>query len=173
MAVNVSAREFLRARFIEDVMQRLERCGLPPDALELEITESMLIEDLDLAVLRVNYLRGFGVRVSIDDFGTRYSSLGYLHRLPVNTIKIDQSFVRGLTGACSSAPIVAAIVAIAAGFGFDLVAEGVEDEGHVAALRSLGCRKMQGYHFRRPQNADTLAPYLFSSAQGARAAAGG
>jgi diguanylate cyclase (GGDEF)-like protein/PAS domain S-box-containing protein len=163
MAVNVSAREFLRARFVEEVMQKLAASGLPPDALELEITESMLIDDLDLAVTRVNRLRAAGVRVSIDDFGTRYSSLGYLHRLPVNTIKIDQSFVRGLTGARDSAPIVAAIVAIAAGFGFELVAEGVEDEGHVAALRALGCRKMQGYHFRRPQTAETLAPYLFSA----------
>jgi diguanylate cyclase (GGDEF)-like protein/PAS domain S-box-containing protein len=166
MAVNVSAREFLRAGFIEDVLKRLEVRGLPPDALEIEITESMLIEDLDLAVLRVNYLRGFGVRVSIDDFGTRYSSLGYLHRLPVNTIKIDQSFVRGLTGSRDSRPIVAAIIAIAAGFGFDLVAEGVENELHAEALRALGCRKMQGYHFRRPQSAESLGPYLFAAIAG-------
>ncbi len=163
VAVNVSAREFLRARFIEDTMQRLQAGRLPPDALELEITESMLIEDLDLAVARVNFLRGAGVRVSIDDFGTRYSSLGYLHRLPVNTIKIDQSFVRGLDGTRNSGPIVSAIVAIAAGFGFELVAEGVENEAHVRTLRSLGCRKMQGYHFQRPQSAETLSPYLFAA----------
>jgi diguanylate cyclase (GGDEF)-like protein len=163
VAVNVSAREFLRTRFIEDTMQRLGAAALPPDALELEITESMLIDDLDLAVARVNFLRGLGVRVSIDDFGTRYSSLGYLHRLPVNTIKIDQSFVRGLDGTRNSGPIVSAIVAIAAGFGFDLVAEGVESEAHVQTLRALGCKKMQGYHFRRPQSAEKLAPYLFAA----------
>jgi diguanylate cyclase (GGDEF)-like protein/PAS domain S-box-containing protein len=166
IAVNVSAREFERRRFIDDVLESLQSRGLPCSALELEITESVLIEDVDAAVERVGALRALGVRVSIDDFGTRYSSLGYLRRLPVNTIKIDQSFVRGLRERGGSRPIVSAIVALAAGCGFEIVAEGVEDESDVAALRALGCRKMQGYYFGRPAAPEQVARALFRERSG-------
>ncbi|MCU0888813.1 MAG: EAL domain-containing protein, partial [Rubritepida sp.] len=97
------------------------------------------------------------------DFGTRYSSLGYLQRLPVNTIKIDQSFVRHLSHARTSSPIVSAMVAIAKAFSFELVAEGVEVPADLAALRALGCDMMQGYYFRAPESAEHLTPYLLAA----------
>jgi len=124
----------------------------------------VLIEDVELAVERVHELRRAGIRVSIDDFGVRYSSLGYLQRLPVNTIKIDQSFVRDLSHTRTSSPIVSAVVAIARAFNFDLVAEGVEAQGDLTALRALGCDKMQGYYFRPPESAEHLTPYLLAAA---------
>jgi EAL domain-containing protein (putative c-di-GMP-specific phosphodiesterase class I) len=163
LAVNVSPRQLERPEFVRDVVRRLSDHGLPPDALEMEITENVLIEDVDMAVERVHELRRAGIRVSIDDFGTRYSSLGYLQRLPVNTIKIDQSFVRHLSHARTSSPIVSAMVAIAKAFSFELVAEGVEVPADLAALRALGCDMMQGYYFRAPESADNLTPYLLAA----------
>jgi diguanylate cyclase (GGDEF)-like protein len=164
LAVNVSPRQLERPGFVRDMVRELESHGVPPDALEMEITENVLIEDVDLAVGRVHELRRAGIRVSIDDFGTRYSSLGYLQRLPVNTIKIDQSFVRELSHARTSSPIVSAVIAIARAFSFDLVAEGVEAQDDLTALRALGCDKMQGFFFRRPEAAETLTPYLLDQA---------
>ncbi len=163
LAVNVSPRQLERPEFVRDVIRQLAEHDLPPDALEMEITENVLIEDVDLAVERVHELRRAGIRVSIDDFGTRYSSLGYLQRLPVNTIKIDQSFVRHLSHSRTSSPIVSAVVAIARAFAFDLVAEGVEVQGDLTALRALGCDKMQGYYFRAPESAESLTPYLMGT----------
>jgi diguanylate cyclase (GGDEF)-like protein len=163
LAVNVSPRQFERGDFVRDVVRQLEDHRLPPDALEMEITENVLIEDVDLAVERVHELRRAGIRVSIDDFGTRYSSLGYLQRLPVNTIKIDQSFVRHLSHSRTSSPIVSAVIAIAKAFSFDLVAEGVEAQGDLTALRALGCDMMQGFYFRGPESAESLTPYLLAS----------
>lgn len=163
VAINVSPSEFERSDFVAGVLGALRRHALPPDALELEITENVLIEDIDAAVERVKRLRSYGVRVSIDDFGIRYSSLGYLQRLPVNTIKIDQSFVRELGEDRPASPIVPAIIQIARGFGFDLVAEGVEGEDHVNRLKALGCTKMQGFFFRKPDAAPAITSYLLSN----------
>jgi diguanylate cyclase (GGDEF)-like protein/PAS domain S-box-containing protein len=163
LAVNVSPRQLERPEFVRDLVRRLSDHALPPDALEMEITENVLIEDVDMAVERVHELRRAGIRVSIDDFGTRYSSLGYLQRLPVNTIKIDQSFVRHLSHARTSSPIVSAMVAIAKAFSFELVAEGVEVPADLAALRALGCDMMQGYYFRAPESAEHLTPYLLAA----------
>jgi diguanylate cyclase (GGDEF)-like protein len=163
LAVNVSPRQLERPEFVRDVVRWLADHGVPPDTLEMEITENVLIEDVDMAVERVHELRRAGIRVSIDDFGTRYSSLGYLQRLPVNTIKIDQSFVRHLSHARTSSPIVAAMVAIARAFSFELVAEGVEEPGDLTALRALGCDMMQGYYFRAPESAEHLTPYLLAA----------
>jgi diguanylate cyclase (GGDEF)-like protein len=162
VAVNVSASEFERRDFVAGVLGALQRHALPPESLELEITENVLIEDIDAAVDRIRRLRAYGIRISIDDFGIRYSSLGYLQRLPVNTIKIDQSFVRELGGAHPSNPIVPAIVQIARGFGFDLIAEGVEREDHLQSLATLGCHRMQGFLFRRPASAAALTGYLMN-----------
>jgi diguanylate cyclase (GGDEF)-like protein/PAS domain S-box-containing protein len=147
IAVNVSPRDFERGDFTERVVQALARYRLPSNGLELEITENVLIEDVDAAVDKIRQLRKQGVRISIDDFGTRYSSLGYLQRLPVNTIKIDQVFTRELDDNQVHSPIVHAIVGIAKGFGLHLVAEGVERPVHRDALRRLGCQSMQGFLF--------------------------
>lgn len=170
LAVNISARDFDREDFVPRVAATLARHGVPPSCLELEITESVLIENADTAADKVRQLRKRGVRMSIDDFGTRYSSLGYLQRFPVNTIKIDQLFTRELESTPPHSPIVAAIVGIARGFGLDLVAEGVERESHRELLRGLGCDSMQGYLFARPLPPTELARYLREKLVAQRAA---
>jgi EAL domain-containing protein (putative c-di-GMP-specific phosphodiesterase class I) len=158
--VNVSPRDFERGDFTDRVVQALARYRLPPNGLELEITENVLIEDVDAAVDKIRQLRKQGVRISIDDFGTRYSSLGYLQRLPVNTIKIDQVFTRELDENQVPSPIVHAIVGIAKGFGLHLVAEGVERAVHRDALRRLGCDSMQGFLFSPAMPAPEASSYL-------------
>jgi len=160
VAVNVSPRDFERADFGERVVQALARHKLQPNGLELEITENVLIEDVDAAVDKIRQLRKTGVRISIDDFGTRYSSLGYLQRLPVNTIKLDQVFTRELDETQPQSPIVLAIVGIAKGFGLHLVAEGVERAVHRDMLRNLGCQSMQGFLFSPALSADDATAYL-------------
>jgi diguanylate cyclase (GGDEF)-like protein/PAS domain S-box-containing protein len=160
MAVNLSAREFERADLVDRIIDTLKRHELPPEALELEITESALVADLDAVADRAGRLRRCGVRIAIDDFGTRYSSLGYLQSLPISGIKIDQTFVRDLGVRSSSESIVSAISGIARGFGLSLVAEGVEKPEHIEALRTFGCEVMQGYHFSRPLPATQVDDYL-------------
>ncbi len=160
VAVNVSPRDFERGDFTERVVQALTRYRVPPNGLELELTENVLIEDVDAAVDKIRQLRKQGVRISIDDFGTRYSSLGYLQRLPVNTIKIDQVFTRELDETQPHSPIVHAIVGIAKGFGLHLVAEGVERSVHRDALRQLGCHSMQGFLFSAALPAQDASTYL-------------
>ncbi len=160
MAVNLSAREFDRADLVDCVVDTLKRHAVPADSLELEITESALVEDIDAVADRAGHLRRSGVRIAIDDFGTRYSTLGYLQSLPISGIKIDQSFVRDLGARSSSASIVSAMSGIARGFGLSLVAEGVEKPEHVEALRNFGCDVMQGFHFSRPLPAPQISGYL-------------
>jgi diguanylate cyclase (GGDEF)-like protein/PAS domain S-box-containing protein len=160
VAVNVSPRDFERGDFGERVVQALARHKLQPNGLELEITENVLIEDVDAAVDKIRQLRKTGVRISIDDFGTRYSSLGYLQRLPVNTIKLDQVFTREIDEAQPHSPIVLAIVGIAKGFGLHLVAEGVERAVHRDMLRNLGCQSMQGFLFSPAMTAQDMTRYL-------------
>ncbi|MCC7546732.1 MAG: EAL domain-containing protein [Burkholderiales bacterium] len=160
VAVNVSPRDFERTDFTERVAQALARHRVPADGLELEITENVLIEDVDAAIDKIRQLRKQGVRISIDDFGTRYSSLGYLQRLPVNTIKIDQVFTRELDEGDTHSPIVHAIIGIARGLGLHLVAEGVERPVHRDALRRLGCHSMQGFLFSPALAPEEATGYL-------------
>ena len=163
VSVNLSPRDFDRNDLVERVMQATGRHGLPPGALELEITENVLIEDMDAVSRRASRLRGEGVRIAIDDFGTRYSSLGYLQTLPISTIKIDQSFVRDLGLRSSSDSIVAAMIGIARGLSLGIVAEGVERAEHLASLQGLGCELMQGYLFSRPLPGAEVGEYLAHS----------
>ena len=160
MAVNLSAQEFDRPDLVDCVTDTLKRHAVPASSLELEITESALAEDIDAVADRAGRLRRSGVRIAIDDFGTRYSSLAYLQSLPVSGIKIDQAFVRELGVRSSSASIVTAMIGIAQGFGLSFVAEGVEKSEHVESLRSFGCNVMQGYHFSRPLPAARVGEYL-------------
>ena len=169
VAVNVSPRDFERGDFTERVAQALERHRIPADGLELEITENVLIEDVDAAIDKIRQLRKQGVRISIDDFGTRYSSLGYLQRLPVNTIKIDQVFTRELDEGDSHSPIVHAIIGIARGLDLHLVAEGVERTVHRDALRRLGCFSMQGFLFSPALAPEEATGYLRRMRDAARA----
>ncbi|MQY51047.1 putative bifunctional diguanylate cyclase/phosphodiesterase [Rhodocyclus gracilis] len=156
LALNLSARDFERKDLLERVVAAPARHGIGCDRLEIEITESLLLDDAEDVIATVRQLRQHGVRVAIDDFGMRYSSLNYLRRFPVSSIKIDQSFVRDLGRDQGAASIIHAIVGIAEGFGLHLIAEGVESEEQARRLADLGCEDMQGYYFGRPLPADEI-----------------
>lgn len=150
MSVNVSPQEFNHNDVVERIASNVLRYGLPANALEVEITENLMLQDVTGVIEKIRQLRERGIRISIDDFGTRYSSLNYLRRFPINTIKIDQSFVRDLSHEQRVSPIIHAIIGIARGFGLHLVAEGVETAFQRDILHELGCDEMQGYLFSRP-----------------------
>jgi diguanylate cyclase (GGDEF)-like protein len=147
VAVNVSALQFHQADFADHVAEVLAAHALPPQWLELELTESILVQDADDTLARLNALARLGVRLSIDDFGTGYSSLAYLKRFPIGQVKIDRSFVAGLPADDSDAGIVRAIVQMAQALGMGVIAEGVENQAQHDYLRELGCARYQGYFF--------------------------
>ena len=160
VAVNLSPRDFDQPDLVQRVRHVLDRHAVPSSALELEITENVLIEDMDAVSKTASQLRSHGVRIAIDDFGTRYSSLAYLQSLPINAIKIDQSFVRDLGLRGSSSSIVRAMIGIARGLDLDFIAEGVERDEHLKSLREYGCEVMQGYLFSRPMPGADVDTYL-------------
>jgi diguanylate cyclase (GGDEF)-like protein len=145
VAVNVSALQFRQPDFVERVAAALAASRLPPPALELELTESILVHDADDVLVRLRSLAGLGVRLAIDDFGTGYSSLAYLKRFPIGKLKIDRSFVQGLPGADSDAAIVVAILQMASALGLRVIAEGVETAAQRDFLRRHGCQELQGF----------------------------
>lgn len=152
VAVNVSAEQLRNPGFVDVVQRMLGRHGLDPALLELEITESTAMADIEGGIAKLQQVRESGIYLAIDDFGTAYSSLAYLKRLPVHSLKIDQAFVKGLGDfdATGEARIVQAIVALGRSFGLTVVAEGVETEAQRLALWALGCDEAQGYLFARP-----------------------
>jgi EAL domain-containing protein (putative c-di-GMP-specific phosphodiesterase class I) len=150
IAVNVSARQFRQADFVEQVLGTLESTGAAPGNLELEITESMLLEDLEETIAIMHKLRSRGVRFSLDDFGTGYSSMAYLKRLPLDQVKIDRTFVRDMLADATSRAIAQAIIWLSRAMKLSLIAEGVETEEQRACLAELGCDAYQGYLFSRP-----------------------
>ncbi|MCS6954278.1 MAG: EAL domain-containing protein [Bryobacteraceae bacterium] len=145
VAANVSPMQFARTDFIDAVAQALASSGLEPGLLELELTESIIMRDVEESLRQMERLRALGVSISIDDFGTGYSSLSYLRRLPIDSVKIDQSFLAELERDTSTLPLIRAIVSVAHSLGLTVVAEGVENEAQAAALRAVGCDRMQGY----------------------------
>ncbi|HEX5337517.1 MAG TPA: EAL domain-containing protein, partial [Gallionella sp.] len=160
MAVNLSALQFKRGNLLETVSRALEQSGLPAGQLELELTESILLQDVDVAIKTLHSLKEMGVKFSIDDFGTGYSSLSYLKRLAVNKLKIDQSFVRDLAEDSDSAAIVRAIIQLGHTLQLSVIAEGVETEAQLDFLRNYGCDEVQGYLFGRPIPADEFIELL-------------
>ncbi len=150
VAVNVSPRQFRQADFADRVLAVLESTGANPKSLELEITESLLVEDLEETISIMNALRSLGLRFSLDDFGTGYSSLAYLKRLPLDQLKIDGSFVRDMLGDATSRAIAHAIIWLSGEMNLPLLAEGVETEEQRDWLAGLGCHAYQGYLFSRP-----------------------
>ncbi|MDO8931649.1 MAG: GGDEF domain-containing response regulator [Rhodocyclaceae bacterium] len=150
VAVNVSAVQFGQPRLLEIVSRTLADTGFAPHALQLEITESVLMQDAESAIGMLRAFKGMGVRISVDDFGTGYSSLSYLKRFPIDILKIDKSFVRDLPDDEEDAAIVRAIIALARSLRLTTVAEGVETEAQHAFLRAERCDRFQGYHFSRP-----------------------
>jgi len=155
MSVNLSARQFSQAGLVGEVAALLAATGLPSHALELEITESVVMDETEAGIARLHALRDLGVRLVLDDFGTGYSSLSYLRRLPLDAIKIDRSFVMGLGSGeaddrSTDLPIVQAVIALAHALGIEVVAEGIETPEQLRLLRSLGCDRGQGFLFARP-----------------------
>lgn len=150
MSVNVSNRQFVNHDLIGDVQAVIEQSGIAPALLKIEITESLIMSNPDLAAARLQELKQLGVTLSLDDFGTGYSSLSYLHRFPFDTLKIDRSFVNTMLENPESMVIVRAIAGLATNLGMDIVAEGAEEAAEVAELRKLGCLYCQGYYFGRP-----------------------
>jgi diguanylate cyclase (GGDEF)-like protein/PAS domain S-box-containing protein len=150
VAVNVSPRQFRQADFADRVLAVLESTGANPKSLELEITESLLVEDLEETIAIMNALRSRGLRFSLDDFGTGYSSLAYLKRLPLDQLKLDGSFVRDMLGDATSRAIAHAIIWLSGEMNLPLLAEGVETEEQRDWLAGLGCHAYQGYLFSRP-----------------------
>jgi len=163
MSVNVSPQEFERNDIVKRIMTHVTNNQLPTNSLEIEITENILLRDAPSVIKKMRALRGHGVRISIDDFGTCYSSLNYLRLFPVNTIKIDQSFVRDLTFEHGVSPIIQAIIDIARGFGLHLIAEGVESSDQLTALYELGCDEIQGYYFSKPLADEEMERLLLSA----------
>jgi EAL domain-containing protein (putative c-di-GMP-specific phosphodiesterase class I) len=145
IAVNVSALQFQQGHFVDRVASVLAVSGIPPQLLELELTESILVHDADEALARLHALARLGVGLSIDDFGTGYSSLAYLKRFPIHKLKVDRSFVAGLPGDGSDAGIVKAILHMAKALGMKVVAEGVETEAQREFLACEGCDEFQGW----------------------------
>jgi len=150
LSLNLSPQYLDRGDFFEKMRGALLRYGIAPSQIEVEITENICIRNPQHAIEQLNKLGQLGVSVAIDDFGTGYSSLAYLHRFPVHTIKIDQSFVKEIHDEHGHYPVVLAIISIARGLGLNLIAEGVETESQARYLRSNGCLTMQGYLYHRP-----------------------
>jgi diguanylate cyclase (GGDEF)-like protein len=160
VAVNVSAIEFQNKQFMPGVFEILEETGLAPDTLELELTESVLMRRASNASDILKAFRAKGVRLALDDFGTGYSSLSYLTRFPVDTLKIDQSFIRQITATPSETAIVKAVLGMAQSLNLRVVAEGVETLGELAFLREHQCDEAQGYYFSRPLPAAAFEAFL-------------
>ncbi len=160
IAVNVSPRQFHQAGFVRQVLSVLSRTGLEPNRLTLELTESIVIENVTDTIEKMRSLREFGIHFSIDDFGTGYSSLSYLKRLPIDQLKIDQSFVRDTPMDPSDQIIVETIIAMAQHMRLNVIAEGVETEDQLRFLSANGCQAYQGYYFSKPLSQEEFTRYL-------------
>jgi diguanylate cyclase (GGDEF)-like protein/PAS domain S-box-containing protein len=160
VSVNISAVEFRNEGFLDGVALILKETGLAPHYLELELTESILMHDVEASASVLEALKAMGVQLAIDDFGTGYSSLSYLKRFPINTLKIDQSFVRDITTNADDATIVAAMIGMGKNLKQRVIAEGVETQEQLAFLRARHCDEGQGFHFSRPVSADDFAQLL-------------
>jgi diguanylate cyclase (GGDEF)-like protein len=150
IAVNISARQFRQPDFVRKVLDTLIRTGAQPGSIVLELTESLLVDDVDEVVARMSELRAHGLRFSVDDFGVGYSSLSYLKRLPLDTLKIDMSFIRDILVDAGSSAIAQAIISLAHAMGLSVIAEGVESEEQREYLDRLGCHSCQGFLFGPP-----------------------
>jgi EAL domain-containing protein (putative c-di-GMP-specific phosphodiesterase class I) len=160
MAVNLSAFQFHQRNLVEIVSRIIEHHQLDPEQLEIEITETALMQDPDTALQMLKKLRDLGLSISLDDFGTGYSSLSYLKRFPVNVLKIDKTFVDDLPNDLDNAAIIRAIIAMAERLRLHVVAEGVETREQLEFLHNEGCERVQGYYFQRPVPADNITPLL-------------
>ena len=160
LAVNVSAHQFRQAGFVDQVLAVLKNTGANPQRLKLELTESLLVDNVEDIIGKMFALKAKGVGFSLDDFGTGYSSLAYLKRLPLDQLKIDQSFVRDVLSDPNDAAIARTVIALAASLGLGVIAEGVETEAQRDFLAASGCHAYQGYLFSRPLPVDKFEELL-------------
>ena len=164
VSVNLTALQMEQDGFVERFVSSLQASGLPPEYVKLEITENTLMQDMEVIVPKLKGIRELGVRIAIDDFGTGYSSLSYLHQFPINTLKIDRSFVGDIRAEHGDASIIDAIVAMARGLHLDLVAEGVENRTQLKYLQQQGCEEVQGFIFSPAVPAADLVDLLRDNA---------
>jgi len=162
MAINISPRQFQDPNMLADIEQIIEQTGMRPELLEFEITESMIMHDVDAAREKLAAMKKLGVRVAIDDFGTGYSSLAQIKRFPIDTLKVDRSFIRDIPGNQEDRAITEAIISMGKSLGVVVVAEGVETAEQQTFLNSRACDEMQGFYFSRPTGADAFAELLRS-----------
>jgi len=160
MAVNISARQLKEPLFPQRALEIVNETGLDPHCLELEVTESILVEGLEAVNTVLQEFKQAGIMISLDDFGTGYSSLSYLKRFPIDKLKIDQSFVRDMLTDSNDAGLVRAIIAMAKALGLTAIAEGVETQGQLNFLKDENCREIQGYHIARPMPAEQAADLI-------------
>ncbi len=160
MSVNLSGKQVAQPELVGQIREILEETNIDPKHLKLEITESAVMENAEMAARLLKRLKGLGVQLSIDDFGTGYSSLSYLHRFPVNTLKIDRSFVGRIGEAAENIEIVRTVISLAENMGMEVVAEGVETLSQLTQLRKLKCQYGQGYLFSRPVDADSVSAWI-------------
>lgn len=168
MSVNLSVCQFDDALLADKILEVVERCGLPPERLELEITESVFLQDTDDVMATLHRLRHAGVRIALDDFGTGYSSLAYLRSFPFDRLKIDRSFIAPIEGSSESKAIVHSVIELAQALHMETTAEGIETAEQAHLLQGLGCVTGQGFYFARPL--DLAAVTAFIAAQPAIAA---
>lgn len=160
MSINLSSVQFKRSALTETIKEVIEETGLPPEYLELELTESAVMTDVEQNIQRLKQLKNMGIKIAIDDFGTGYSSLSYLKKFPIDTLKIDRSFVTDLAENKEDEAIVKAIMALADTMNLGVIAEGVESQSQLAILRQYECELIQGYLFSRPLNKDDIGMLL-------------
>jgi diguanylate cyclase (GGDEF)-like protein/PAS domain S-box-containing protein len=160
VTVNLSNREFLQKKLVEIVAAALDKSGLSPQCLILEITESVMLQDTEATIEKLQELKSLGVRLAIDDFGTGYSSLSYLQRFPVDILKIDKSFIDRISQSQEGAAVARAIITMSDTLHLRTVAEGIENPEQMAALKNLGCELGQGFHFAKPLNKDDMDDFL-------------
>jgi EAL domain-containing protein (putative c-di-GMP-specific phosphodiesterase class I)/CheY-like chemotaxis protein len=160
VAVNLSARQFQQHDLLQSIAGILQETGLPPACLDIELTEGLVMDNVERAIDVLQGLKRLGVHLSVDDFGTGYSSLSYLKRFPIDLLKIDQSFIRDLTTDAEDAAIVRSVISLAHSLRMRVIAEGVETESQLAYLRRHGCDQMQGYLFSKPVRAEVFEELL-------------
>ena len=166
ISINISARQFHHSNLVETVERLLTETGVDARRVELELTETVVMRDVDATIVTLSRLKALGVHLSIDDFGTGYSSLAYLKRFPIDTLKIDRSFTRDASNGATDAAIVATIVSLGHSLRKRVVAEGVETRGQIDFLRGIGCDELQGYYFSRPLPNAEFAAFFRNPSQG-------
>ncbi len=163
MSINISGRQFAHENLADMVAEALRATAVPPECVALEVTESMLLENVEMAISTMNRIRAMGVHIHIDDFGTGYSSLSYLHRLPVNALKVDRSFVSKLSENGDNQEIVRSIISLARSLNLDVIAEGVELDHQLLQIKELDCHYGQGYLFSKPMESVAIEGWLITN----------